>query len=86
MWSLQQLEKKVGKQPDLKVEMARRKSQYTQMLEMLKDRREVTNLDLAKISFRYSARIGDMRKNGHKITAIYDKPGVWRYVYRGHVK
>lgn len=69
-------------QPDMKVEMQRRKSHYQQILALFKERGELTNLEMAKITFRYSARLGDMRKE-HRIVAQYEKPGVWRYIYLG---
>lgn len=72
-----------GNKQDVKAELQRRKSQYTRMLEMMQARGEVTNLDLGRISYRYSARIGDMRKDGHSIVATYERPGVWRYTYLG---
>lgn len=71
------------KKQDVKAELQRRKSQYTRMLELLQKKGEVTNLELAKISYRYSARIGQMRKDGHVIVASYERPGVWRYTYLG---
>jgi len=72
-----------AKKIDVRQEMTRRKSHYLRILDMFKTRREVTNLDLARITFRYSARLGELRKDGHKILAMYERPGVWRYIYKG---
>lgn len=72
------------KQKDMRLEMQRRKSHYSMILNLFQDKHEVTNLDLAKITFRYSARLGELRKDGHKILAQYERPGVWRYSYLGH--
>lgn len=71
-------------QLDLQTELARRKSQYVRILDLLKEYGEATNLDFSKITFRYSARLHELRKDGYKIVAVYERPGVWRYMYLGH--
>jgi len=40
----------------------------------------VTNYDLNDICFRYSARIKDLRDDGHNIVAIKEKGSRWRFV------
>lgn len=72
------------KKVDVGAEMKRRKSQNEQMLAEFKHRRQLFNFELADISLRYSARLGDLRNAGHKIVAEYVRPGVWRYTYYGY--
>lgn len=64
-------------------EMQRRKSQYDRMLELFEREGSLTNLDLARICFRYSARVGELRKKYKIPPAEYVKPGVYLYVYKG---
>lgn len=68
---------------DVRVEILRRKSQTAKILELLKSGKELTNVDLQRVGFNYTMRVSELRKEGHNIVAIYQKPGVWRYVYRG---
>lgn len=63
-------------------ELSRRRSQRVRMLDLLRQQGNVTNLELARISYRYSARIGELRKD-HKILCTYVKPGVFMYTYKG---
>lgn len=69
---------------DIKTELQRRKSHYTRILELLQEKGEVTNIELARISFRYSARIHEMRKDGHVIVMSHVRSGVNRYTYIGN--
>jgi hypothetical protein len=75
------------KQPDLRQEIPRRKSQTAQILELLKHEPHgnLTNIDLQKIAFNYTMRVSELRKEGHEIEAEYVKPGVFRYFYQGQV-
>ena len=43
----------------------------------------MTNLELNQICHRYSARICELRKEGHDIEKMPIAPGVNRYRYRG---
>lgn len=71
------------KKVDVRAEMARRKSQEQRMLEQFKEKGELTTRDLQRIGTGCSSRLHTLRKEGHVITAIYDKPGLYRYVYLG---
>ena len=71
---------------DVREEINRRKSQSQRILELLKQRRQVTNIDLQRIAFNYTMRVSELRKEGHKILADYVKPGVFRYTYLGHIE
>lgn len=68
---------------DLKQELQRRKSQTARILDRLKQG-GATNVDLARIGTRYTERVRELRKEGHIVLAIYEKPGLWRYIYRGN--
>jgi hypothetical protein len=74
------------KKVDVREEMKRRKSQRLQMLNAFKDRRELTTADLQRIGTGCSSRLRELRKDGHMIVSIYEKPGSWRYVYKGQAK
>jgi hypothetical protein len=39
----------------------------------------VLNIDLMPIAWRYSARIADLRKDGHRIRSTHVKNAVWRF-------
>lgn len=68
---------------DVKKEMNRRKSQVARMLEMFKQKGELTTRDLQRIGTGCSSRLNTLRKEGHVIVAQYEKPGMFRYVYLG---
>lgn len=68
---------------DVRKEVDRRKSQTQRILDVLKGDREVTNATLNRIGFDYTARISELRKEGHVILAEYVKPGLFRYHYQG---
>lgn len=71
------------KKQDVRQEINRRKSQRTRILDLLKIGDEVTTLQLQRIAFNYTMRISELRKDGHKILAEYEKPGVFSYTYLG---
>lgn len=60
-------------------------SQTTQVLRLLKANGQATNYELNKICFRFSARIYELRREGHKILTIREKEGLYRFVYKGNV-
>ena len=71
------------KQADLRVEMQRRKSQSQRLLEAFKKRRVLTTRDLNRIGTGCSSRIHELRKEGHLIVAVYERPGMFSYHYKG---
>lgn len=68
---------------DMRQEMKRRMSQEQRMLRLFQEKRQVTNVQLAQISYRYSARIGNLRKKYRIPAPLYIKPGVYLYTYLG---
>ncbi len=74
---------KKDKQPNVRDEINRRKSQSQRILELLTSGKEVTNIDLQKIAFNYTMRVSELRKENHVIVASYEKPGIYRYTYLG---
>jgi hypothetical protein len=59
-------------------------SQTARILRLLKEQGEASNGQLNKICFRYSARLKDLRNEGHHILSVREKNGLWRFVYKGH--
>lgn len=59
--------------------MEKKVSQTTKILRLLKSKRTVTNVELNRICFRYTARIHELRKDGYNIQRQYEKPGVFKY-------
>jgi hypothetical protein len=74
------------KQIDVRAEYTRRISQRQKILHLLRTKRDITNIDLQRIAFNYTMRISELRKDGHKIQAVYEKPGVFKYYYKGQAK
>jgi len=70
---------------DLKTELMRRKNNTARMLLAFKRYGELTTKDLLTFGPGMSSRLHELRVEGHKITAIYERPGFYRYVYKGHV-
>ena len=57
-------------------------TQKDKILELISRKKGATNIILNKIAFRYSARLSDLRKEGHKILSLpVPKTGgqVWCY-------
>lgn len=72
-------------QLEIPLEMQRRTSQRQRILTVLiKYRRgSVTNLDLQRITAKYTQRISELRQDGHDIQAVYHRPGLYYYWYKG---
>lgn len=56
-----------------------KKSQTQRILELLQTEGTVTNKRLNRICFRYSARLMDLRKDGHKIVSNHVKDSLWEF-------
>lgn len=68
-----------------KTEVERRKTNTGRILAYLKLNGQATNQELTRIGgFRYSARILELRKEGHKIVRHHVRGGLWSYEYLGH--
>lgn len=59
-------------------------SKYLRVLHALKERGSMTNGELNRITCRYSARIAELRHDGHDILTERVSPGLFRYTYMGH--
>lgn len=64
--------------------IATKESQTSKILKLLKEHKVVTNAQLNKVCFRYSARIHELRKDGYIIVASRINEGLFRYTYKGH--
>lgn len=64
-----------------------KEAQYTKILSAFKEFGKLSAFDLNKLAYRYSARIYEMRKDGHTIVTnqLPEVNGVKRfeYVYKG---
>lgn len=58
-------------------------SQTARILKLLQTEHGVTNHQLNRIAFRYSARIADLRNEGWDILSIHEKGSLWRFVLKG---
>lgn len=75
-----------NKKLDVRAEFERRKSQTQRLLEAFKEKGELTTRDLMRIGTGCSSRVYELRKEGHQILALYEKPGMYRYIYKGQSK
>jgi len=59
-------------------------SQEEKIINLLKEAHEegVTNVELAKISLKYDARISDLRRKGYIIETIHMGKGIYKYILR----
>lgn len=72
---------------DLKQELKRRQSTTARMLAAFKKHGELNTAVLQRhFGTGCSSRLYELRKEGHSIVAIYEKPGFYRYVYLGEKK
>lgn len=58
-------------------------SQRAKILDLLQQHGQVTSVELNAIAYRYSARIHELREDGHSIATLLDTPTprVTTYVY-----
>lgn len=59
-------------------------SQTARILKLLKSKHQVSNRDLNELAYRYSARIAELRTEGHQILTERVKDGLFTYTYLGH--
>lgn len=59
-------------------------SQIEKIVNLLKEAGEegVTNVALSAISFKYDARLSELRSKGYEIETVYDGKGIYRYILR----
>ena len=60
-------------------------SQTSYILKQFKKHHKLTNTQLNRICFRYSARIHDLRNEGHDILAVHIKGSLWEFIYKGEI-
>lgn len=61
-----------------------KETQTRKILKLLKMKRVVTNYELSKIAFRYSARIMELRKDGYIIVSSHKGGSLWTFTFKGH--
>lgn len=64
--------------------MSEKLSQTARILKLFKAKHRATNNQLNKICYRYSARIAELRSEGHQILTERVKDGLFVYTYLGH--
>ena len=59
-------------------------SQIEKIINLLKESGEegATNIALCAISFKYDARLSELRRKGYEIETLYDGKGIFRYVLK----
>ena len=62
-----------------------KESQTTRILRLLRSKPSVTNRELNRICFRYSARLKDLRDEGHIIVSNHVKDGLWEFTWKGKI-
>jgi hypothetical protein len=93
MWgrSKNQLEKVLGTDVsiatapkiNLREELERRRSLEAKLLFLLQTQKVITTRELRNFGTGCSSRLFALRKEGHKISAVYQAPGQYKYIYRG---
>jgi hypothetical protein len=63
--------------------MKRRKNRRLTLLESFKKHGELTTHDLRFFGTGVSSRIHELREDGHVIVPTYERPGLYRYIYKG---
>lgn len=71
---------------EVRNEINRRKSQTARLLESFQKHGELTTRDLQRLGTGCSSRLRELRVEGHKILAIREREGFYRYVYLGCVE
>lgn len=61
----------------------KKKTQTQRILELLQTRGSASSLELNHIAFRYSARIAELRADGHIIATTRQPDGLFRFTYQG---
>lgn len=77
MWGLK------SKQESVKTAINRRKSHEAQILDMFTRGETVNTTTLRRFSANHTARLSELRKEGHVIKANYLGNGVYEYQYFG---
>lgn len=62
--------------------MSDKLTQTAKILKLLKKNGGATNYELSKICLRYSARLHDLRAEGHTIISEHVKGSKWRFILK----
>lgn len=69
---------------ELRREMERRRGKRQSMLRMLQEEGSITTREMIRhFGTGCSSRLKELRNGGFDIQTVYEKPGVFRYVYKG---
>lgn len=72
-----------GASPDVKKPRHHPQSAHARILKLLQKQRSATNRQLNAITFRYGARIHDLRGEGYVIKTVREHDGLFRFYYVG---
>lgn len=70
---------------DLRAEMKRRYTLRKTMLRAFEQNGTLTTKEINRFGTGCSSRLHELRREGHKIVAQYEKPGEYSYHYLGKV-
>lgn len=70
---------------ELRAEMKRRFTVRKTMLRAFETNGQLTTRELNRFGTGCSSRLKELRNDGHKIVAQYEKPGEYLYTYLGKV-
>jgi hypothetical protein len=68
---------------DMRAEFKRRYTLRNTMLRSFEANGQLTTRDLNRFGTGCSSRLNELRREGHKIVAQYEKPGEYTYTYIG---
>lgn len=57
-------------------------SHTAKILKLLKEKGSAANIELNRVCFRFSARLYDLRQEGHDIVSVHEKCSIWRFYLR----
>jgi hypothetical protein len=74
------------KSEELQRELLRRGSNRARMLLAFKREGELNTQELLRFGPGLSSRLHELREDGHRIVTVYEKPGLYRYIYLGMIE
>lgn len=71
------------KKIELRREFKRRTTVRARMLAAFEIEGELNTRELLQFGPGLSSRLHELREDGHRILTVYEKPGLFRYIYLG---
>lgn len=77
----------LNRKEELRKEMARRSGIRQSMLIMFQEQGEIDTGEMLRyFGSGHSSRRTELKKAGYKIVTVYEKPGLFRYVFFGKIE